>query len=146
MKKIITVIAMFFILISANAQFATYTYMSFDKNDNLNFYTLELNSMRGIEFWATLTASGDTENYTIACDVENVGDLYIIKYKGWVEENEGTYWQEEYMEMVWENEDQPVLFTIEQKVGEVATVFKHFKAKDAEMPEEETLDGFTVDE
>jgi len=144
MKKIITVAAMFFIFISANAQFATYSYMSFDKDDQLNFYDLELHSMRGIEFWATLTVKGDTENYTISCDVETVGDIYIIRYKHPDEETKGTYWQDEYMGMVWENEDQPILFTIEQKVGEVITEFKHFKCKNAEMPKGETPLGFIV--
>jgi len=144
MKKIITLLVISFILTSAQAQFATYTYMCFDKNDKVNFYKLELNSMRGEVFWATLIASGDTENYTLSCDVEYVEGLYIVKYKGWDESNKGSYWQDELMDMIWENEDQPVLFTVEIKEGEIATVFKRFKVQNAEMPIGETLDGFTT--
>ncbi len=145
MKKLFVLSVMCFMLMSANAQFMTYSYLNLDRDTNINIYTLELFAANGgTVFWATLSTSGGTEEYKMECDVEKEGDQYIVKYARWVDTNTGSYWQSEYMDMVWENEEQPVLFIVEAGVFETKTYFKHFKAKNSEMPTEAVLDGFTV--
>ncbi len=142
MKISILLTTLFLSFFIAKAQFATYQYINTDDEFNTNTYTLELNSMRGINFWATLTAKGDTDNYTIQCDVVNNGSKYIIKYKVPTEDSKGYYWQNDYMNEYWEHEKQPVLFIIEQGVGKVHTTFKEFKIKNTKLEKTKTLKGF----
>lgn len=144
MKKLFFITVLSIFSYASFSQFATYSFFTIDDDLNMNTYTLSLNSMDGITFWADFVAEGDLENYKLECDVEETEpSVYVIKFKS---APEGDYWQTGYMLEYWQYEDQPVLFIVEQGVGEVFTTFKEFKIENEELPEGRTLMGFELDE
>lgn len=144
MKKIFLIAVLSVISFAGFSQFAIYSFFIIDEDLNMNTYTLSLNSMDGITFWADLVAEGDLENYKLECDVvETSTSVYEIKFAS---APEGDYWQTDYMLEYWNYEGQPVLFIVEQGVGEVFTTFKEFKIENYALPESRTLAGFELDE
>ena len=146
MKKIILSICLLCFGFFANAQmpYETFRFISIDDNMLVNSYLLNIYaSADGISYWADLEAEGDTENYKIECEVELGGEGYEIKFKhGPV--ISGVFPWEEYMSMYWENESQPVFFTIENFGGKINTVFKQFRVKDKTFKQTKTEDAFEL--
>lgn len=143
MKKILVFAIMMAAAPALMAQFATYNYTSISDDMEVNNYKLTIQSWDAIEFWAELTAEGDTDNYKLKCGVtEGDNGEYIIEYQSVIE---GDYWQALYMtEYMTHEEEYPVLFIVDQGVGEVTTTFKEFKIEGIELPEEPTKFGFEI--